>query len=219
MAADLSRTLDPGPTATSTRRTTPVLFVVGGLLLAAGGQTHPQGSCDTVDEHLLSMFGGPTWVMSHLLLLAGAVVCALALEVARRRQVLGPGLRPVLLACVVGWGFGALETVPHLLAAGESDALSHHDATPVLDLHVVLQLVATPAVGFTTAVLAVAVARAARTTAAWLLAIPAVVGGVAYGVAGPLVVATGNPAYTALFPFLAGLALWFLGTGMRLLRR
>lgn len=205
--------------ATRSRRTA-VLFVAGGLVLAAGGQTHPQGSGDTVDAHLLSMFSGPTWGLSHVLLLIGSLVCVLALESARRAGGFG-SLRPrwLLPGATAAWAFGALETVPHLLAAGESDALSHHDATPLLDVHVVLQLIATPMVGFATALTAVALARTARSRVAWVLAVPAVVGGLAYGVAGPLVVATGDPAFTVLFPFLAGLAVWLVGTGLRLLRR
>lgn len=213
-----------GPVGTTTptraRRTMPAaLFVIGGLLLAAGGQTHPQGSGDTVDAHLLSMFSGPTWELAHLLLLAGSLGCAAGLLVAHRTSTFPGTVRRWLPAAAVAWSVGAVETIPHLLAAGESDALRHHDATPVLDLHIVLQVIATPLVGLSTAVVAVAVARAARTRPAWVLAVLAVVGGVAYGAAGPLVVATANPAFTVLFPFLAGIAVWFVGTGVRLLRR
>lgn len=218
MATRTTGSVDLQP-PTRVHRTMAALFLTGGALLAAGGQTHPQGAGDTIDAHLLSMFSGPTWGLSHLLLLVGSSVCAVALGVAHRAQAFGGSVQRWLPAAVVAWSLGALETIPHLLAAGESDALTHHDATPVLDLHVLLQTVATPLVGFSTAMVAIAVARAAHTRTAWVLAVVGVVGGVVYGVAGPLVVATGNPAYTVLFPFLAGIALWFLGTGVRLLRR
>jgi hypothetical protein len=200
-------------------RGTAALFVTGGLVLAAGGQTHPRGTGDTVDAHLLSMFSGPTWGLSHLLLLLGSVLCAMALWSAGRATVFAPRVRRWLPLALGAWAFGALETIPHLMAAGEAHALEHHKATPVLDLHVVLQLVATPVVGLATAVVAVAVARSERTVPARLLAVVAAVSGVAYAAAGPLVVGTGNPQLTVLFPFLAGLALWFVATGIRIARR
>ncbi|MCW2810078.1 MAG: hypothetical protein JWP61_536, partial [Friedmanniella sp.] len=46
---------------------------------------------------------------------------------------------------------------------------------------------------------------------------PAVVGGVLSAGAAPLVVLTGDPSWTVLFPFQAGLAGWLVGTGVRLL--
>jgi hypothetical protein len=120
---------------------------------------------------------------------------------------------------IIGWGFGALELVPHLLAAGEAHELAHHEATPVLDLHVVMQVIASPAVGLTAALLAVVVARAARTRVAWVLAAFAVVGGLASSAAGPLTALADDPRFTVLFPFQAGIAVWMIGTGVRLLRR
>lgn len=106
-----------------------------------------------------------------------------------------------------------------LLAAHEAHALAHGEATPVLDVHVVMQVLASPAVGLTGALLAVAVARAAGSRVAWALAVFAVVGGVMSAAAAPLVVLLDDPRYTVLFPFQAGLAVWLLGTGIRLLRR
>lgn len=208
----------PGSAAPG-RRGTAALFLAGGLLLAVGGQLHPHGSGETVDQHLLSMFESPTWYASHTIALAGAVLSALAFLAAWRTRALGARVQPLLPAVAALWAVGAVEQVPHLLAAREAHALEHHHATPVLDLHLVLQMVATPAVGLSGAVVAVAVARAARSRAATVLAGVAVVGGLLYAASAPLVVVSGNTALTALFPFQAGLAIWMAGTGVRLLRR
>ncbi len=43
--------------------------------------------------------------------------------------------------------------------------------------------------------------------------------GRAFGDVYALVVLTGDPRFTILFPFQAGLAVWLVGTGVRLLRR
>lgn len=211
------------PTPLAGRRTSAracaALFVGAGLLTAVGGKLHPVGSGDDVPRHLLTMFASPTWPIAHLLLLAGTVLGVGAIVTAWRGQVFGARVQPWLVLAAAGWTLGAAELVPHLLAAREAHALAHHEATPVLDLHLVMQVVAVPAVGLTGAALATAVARASRSRTAWLLAGFAVVGGVLSAAAAPLVVATGNPVFAALFPFQAGLSVWLLGTGVRLWRR
>lgn len=203
----------------TSHRATAGLFVAGGLLMAAGGQLHPQGSGESVNAHLLSMFESPAWPLAHLLLLAGGVASFLAFLSAWRTQAFGARVQRWLPMAVAGWAFGAAELVPHLLAAHEAHALEHHEATPVLDVHVLMQVIASPAVGLTGAFVAVVVARAARSRAAWALAGFAVVGGLLSAGAGPLVVLTGDPTFTILFPFQAGLAVWLIGTGIRLFRR
>ena len=65
--------------------------------------------------------------------------------------------------------------------------------------------------------LAVAVARAARTVPAWLLAVVGVAGGLVFGAAAPLVAITQNPAFTALFSADALVSVWLVGTALRLL--
>ena len=203
----------------TSHRTTAALFTVAGLLMAVGGQMHPRGSGDTVNAHLLSMFESPAWPLSHTVLLAGGVAAFLAFASAWRREAFGPQVQRWLPAAIAGWAFGAVEMIPHLMAAREASALEHHHATPVLDVHVVMQVIASPVVGLTGALVAVAVARAARSRIAWALATFAVIGGVFSAAAGPLVVLTDDPRFTILFPFQAGLAIWLAGTGLRLFRR
>jgi len=203
----------------TSRRLTAGLFVAGGLLMAAGGQLHPRGSGDSVDAHLLSMFESPAWPLAHLLLLAGAVASCLAFVTARRVEAFGPSVQRWLPGVAAAWAFGAAELVPHLLAAGEAHALEHHESTPVLDVHLLMQVIATPAVGLTGAFVAVLVHRASRTWASGVLAVFGVVGGLLYAAAAPVVVLTEDPAFTVLFACQAGLAVWLLGTGVRLARR
>ena len=204
--------------ARTRHRTTAVLLVAGGLLLAVGGQLHPRGSGNTVEAHLLSMLASPQWAFAHLISLAGLVVVTVAFAGAWRSGAFGPSARPWVLLAALGWGFGALEQVPHLLAAGDAHALAHHEPTPVLDLHVMLQIVATPAVGLSGAAVAVAAARSAGSRAAWVLAAVALLGGLLYAASAPLVALTEDTAAALLFPFQAALALWLVGTGVGLWR-
>lgn len=196
--------------APGTRWRTAVLLGVAGVLLGAGGNLHPHGHGDTVDDYLASMLGAPTWPIAHVLLLAGTVLGAVAFLVLSRAAA-SAGVRRWARVAAVGWVLGGLEGIPHLLADRDLDGLTHHHETPVLDLHTMLQVGATPLLGLTGAALAVATARAVRTRSAWVLAVPAVVGGIGYAVAGPLVNLTHDVGVAGLFPLQAGLALWLVG--------
>lgn len=217
-----SRTSGAGttPTGSSTRprprtRLAVLPLGVGGVLIALGGGLHPHGSGATVDSYLASMLGSATWLPSHLLLLLGTAIATFGFVTSRRAEVFGPEVERWLAAAIVGWALATVELVPHLVAVQDADGLAHHHATPVLDLHLVLQVAATPLMGLTGAALAVAVARSARTLPARGLAVPAVVGGLGYAASAPLIAATGSLAPAVLFPLQAGLALWLVGTWLR----
>src|ERR1044072_1787288 len=64
--------------APGTRWRTAVLLGAAGVLLGAGGNLHPHGHGDTVDDYLASMLGAPTWPIAHVLLLAGTLLGAVA---------------------------------------------------------------------------------------------------------------------------------------------
>jgi len=201
----------PGPRA----RLAALPLGIGGLLLAVGGQLHPHGAGSTVEAYLASMLADGGWLTSHVLLLLGTTLAAVGFVTTRRAGTFGPGPRRWLLAAAVGWSLAAVELVPHLAAVHDADSLAHHHATPVLDLHLALQVLATPLTGLTGAAVALAVARSARTVPAWLLAVPAVLGGLGYAVSAPLIALTGSLAPTVLFPMQAGLAVWLVGTWVR----
>ena len=188
----------------------------GGLLMTAGGQLHPRGKGDTVEDYLEVMLGASTWVVAHTLLLVGLVVAVAGLVMARRISAFGTAVDRTLNVTIVAWSLAAVETVPHLLAVQEHGELAQHQDTPILDLHLLLQVGATPLFGFTGALLALVVAREAGTVPAKVLAALAVLGGLCYGAAGPLVNLTENVAVTPLFIGQAGLAVWAVGTAVRL---
>ncbi len=198
------------------RRGVAAVLGTAGLLMSAGGQLHPRGKGDTVEDYLEVMLGASTWVVAHTLSLAGIVIAVVGLALARRISAFGPGADRVLTVTTVAWGIAAIEAVPHLLAVSEHSELAHDEATPILDLHLLLQMGATPLFGFTGALLALTVAREAGTVPSKVLAVLAVIGGLCYGAAGPLVNLTENVAVTPLFIGQAGLAVWVVGTAVRL---
>lgn len=199
-----------------TQRSIAALLGAGGLLMAVGGHLHPRGSGATVDEHLASMFANPTWFVAHVTSLAGVVVAITGFVAARRTGVFGPHVTAWLPLPIVGWSLAAVELVPHLLAAGDHHHLVSGGPTPLLDLHQILQTIATPALGITGSGTAIAVAHAAGTRPAWILGVVGAVGGLAYAAAGPLIALTASVAVSGLFAAQAGLAIWLLGTAARL---
>lgn len=200
-------------------RSPAVLLGAGGVLLLAGGPLHPDGTGATVEEHLATMLAAPGWGLSHLLLLVGAVLALAGFVAARRDGSFGPQVTRLLPVVIVGWALGVLDAVPHLLASHDHGALVAGGPTPVLDVHLVLQTVAVPAVGLTGALVALAVARSDRTVAAVALGVVGALGGIGYAAAGVLVPLTWDVRFSALFPLQAGLAVWLVGTAVRLAAR
>lgn len=199
---------------TSTR--TAALLGAGGALLLVGGPLHPQGSGATVEDYLATMLASPTWDLSHLLLLVGMAVTTAGLFTARSDRAFAPRVTALLPVVIVCWIIGTIDSVPHLFASHEHADLVAGGSTPILDTHLTLQTLATPAVGISGALLAAAVAWTERTVASIALAVVGVVGGLGFAAAGILVPLTWDPAYAVLFPLQAGLAIWLVGTAVRL---
>lgn len=191
-------------------------LAAAGIAMSIGGQMHPRGEGETVDDFISSMFASSTWDFAHLAMLAGAVLGVVGFVVARRGDVFGASVRPWLTVAIAGWSFAALELVPHVFAASELEALRSGDSTPLLDLHLALQMLATPAFGLSSAALGVAVARDAGTRPAWALAALVTVTGTIYAMAGPVINLTDNTAFAPMFAAQAGVAIWLVGTAVRL---
>lgn len=197
-------------------------LLAAGLLMAAGGMMHPQADQDAgYEQSLAGMFDASAWTLSHALVLVGLAL--LAVSAASLVRGLGRGWsRP---ARVAGWavvaaaGLAAIESVPHLLAASEADALRGGESTPLTDVHALLQIVSTPALGLSVAALALISARDRLLSNGRIAAAVAVVGGLAFALAGPVMAATEDPAFSPLFAGSAGLAVWFVLAGARTARR
>ncbi len=191
-------------------------LAVGGLLMAAGTNLHPRAERATVRDSLADMLGSPVWNLSHLLILAGLVMSVGAFVIARRERAFGASVERWLTVAIVAWGLASIELVPHLLAVRDLEALHHHEATPILDTHLMLAVGSTPALGLSAVALAVSIARAARTVPAWILAGIASIGGIAYAAAGPLIQILAIPEVSVLFAGQLLIALWIIGTAVRL---
>jgi hypothetical protein len=193
-----------------------------GLLLGIAGMLHPRVDTSVdFDQGLAGMFESAAWVGSHALTLAGFVLLAVSLGVLVRDLGAGwgSGQRVIGFVAAAGAAIAALESVPHLLAGSEADALLGGGSTPLTDLHTVLQAISTPVVGLSVAALAVASARSRALGSGRIAAAVAVVGGVAFALAGPAIAITENPELSPLFSGAAALSIWFILSGVRTARR
>jgi hypothetical protein len=192
-----------------------------GLLLGAGGLLHPRVEHGVeYEQGLAGMFESSAWAASHGITLAGFMLLAVSLAVLVRDlgAAWGTRLRLIGWAAVAGAGIAAVETVPHLLAESESQALLAGGSTPLTDLHSLLQAVATPAVGLSVAALAVASARSRALGSGRIAAAVALAGGAVFALAGPAIAITENSGLSPLFAGSAGLSVWFVVSGVRTAR-
>jgi hypothetical protein len=187
-------------------------LTASGLLLAAGGFMHPQADADAgYEQALAGMFGASAWTASHALTLAGFLLLAGVLAGLLLRLGGGWSARQRIAgwAVVAAASLAAIESVPHLLASSESDALLRGDATAAHRRPRAAAGVSTPAFGLAVAALALATAGDRTLGNGRVAAAVATIGGLAFALAGPLMAITKDPALSPLF---AGAPPWPSGS-------
>jgi hypothetical protein len=205
---------------TSASRVTAWSLLAGGAFFLAGGQLHPQEDVPGagVKEQLRVMYEDPAWYPSHTLLLIGMALLAAGLVAFAR----GPGLqgapraRRVAVIAAVTASLAAADMLLHLVAAAELDRIVSRQSTPITDVHLVVETITVPAFSFSVAALAVAGA-ATRSLGNWVTAVPGILGGIGYGLAGGTAMFTDRLDF--LFPTAVGVGLWALAAGIGLLLR
>jgi hypothetical protein len=205
------------------RRITPLVswgLVAGGAVFFVGGSMHPKADPPdvTLKEHMRVMFEDPIWYPSHLVLLVGMVLTAVALSaLVRGRGLTGwPRVQTAAVVAAISAGVGAAAMVLHLLAAVDADRIAEHHDTPFTDVTLVVETITTPFFGLAMAALA-ALGAATRTLGNWVTAAIGIAGGVAYALAGATILFT--DLFDPLFPAAAGIAVWTFAAGVGLLLR
>jgi hypothetical protein len=191
------------------------LFIAAGVLMAAAGPLHPESDASgTTREELATMTAGDTWVLSHAGVALGTVLLAAGLWSAHRSGRWPAATRRTLKVAAIAVSAYVVETVMHLAAVVDKDALANGDPAPVAFGHLGLAAVLYPISGL--AIVALAVRLASTVTIGHkVLAAVGIVGGVAHTVAVPLTLLAPDTETTPVFA-LAGitLAAWSLGTGI-----
>lgn len=196
-----------------------IALVLAGATMAIGGPLHPESdAADPLREELAIMTAGDTWVLSHSLLVAGSVLLAAGLWAALRAGAWPASTRKPLRIAAIALSAYVVETVFHLAAVIDSDALAAGDPAPLAFSHIGLALVLYPVSGLAFAWLGVHVFRAVARPEK-VFGVVAVIAGVLHAVALPLLLLFPDLELTPVFASSAMLfAGWAVGTGITGLR-
>jgi uncharacterized membrane protein YozB (DUF420 family) len=190
--------------------------MVGSALTAvAGGGMHPDSDAsDPLRERLAEMTADDQWVVGHAIIVVSTVLLALGLRVARRDAGWSPAVRRALALAAVAVGLYVVETVAHLAAVVDSDALASGESAPVAWAHIALSAVLYPLSGWAIAHLSLTMARGASPIRRVVAGI-GLLAGVVHAASIPLMLLLPDLEASRLFPVAAiGIALWTLGTGL-----
>ena len=189
-------------------------LVASWLLMVIGGPMHPDAEAeDSLRQELATMTADDRWVPGHTLIAVATLLLAVGLWGAYRSGA-WPTARTALRWGAVAISLYVVETVMHLAAAVDSDALAAGESAPVAFGHIGLALVLYPVSGLAVAWLAWSLGRAWGGPAR-LLALTGILGGLVHAASVPLTVALPDVEATPLFAS-AGmlLALWSLSVGL-----
>lgn len=196
-------------------RTWRLLLVGSALTAVVGGGMHPDSDAsDPLRERLAQMTADDQWVLGHAFIVVSTALLALGLWTARRDLRWSSSVRRTFGIAGVAVGLYVVETVAHLAAVVDSDALAAGEAAPVAWTHVGLSAVLYPLSGWAVAMLALATARGAslprRAVAGFGL-----LAGVVHAASIPLMLLLPDLEASRLFPVAAiALASWTLATGV-----
>ncbi len=194
-------------------------FVVAGAAMALGGPLHPESdAADPMREELATMTADDAWVLSHSLLVVGFVLLAAGLWSAHRAGAWPDSTRKPLRIAAIAMSAYVVETVFHLAAVVDSDALAAGDAAPVAFTHLGLAAVLYPVSGLALAWLGVHVFRSVGLPEK-VFGVIGVVGGLVHAISVPLTLLAPDLETTPLFAGAGMLiAAWSLGVGVSGLR-
>lgn len=196
-----------------------VALALGGAVTAIGGPMHPDSdAADPLRDELATMTAGDGWVLSHSLVVVGTVLVAAGLWAAHRAGAWPASTRRPLRIAAIAVSLYVIETVFHLAAVVDSDALAAGDPAPLAFGHIGLALVLYPVCGIALAWLGVHVFRAVALPEK-VFGVIAVVSGVLQAIVIPLLLLLPDLELTPVFAASATLfAAWALGTGITGLR-
>lgn len=195
-----------------TRHSWQLALLASCVTAGVGGSMHPEADADgSVREELAAMTAHADWVPGHALLSLSVALLVVGLWGARRSRRWPRADRALGVATVVV-GLYFVESLAHLGAVLDSDALAAGGTAPVATAHLAMAAVLYPVTGACLVWLALVLGRE------WgrlgVLALPGVLGGLAHAVSAPAALLF--PDFEASWLFAAAgmlIALWALVVG------
>lgn len=138
-------------------------LVASGVLLALGGRMHPSADAhDSLREELATMTADDRWVSGHALIVVSTVLLAVGLRAAYRTRAWPTSVQRTLGIAAAVVSVYVVETLAHLGAVADSEALAHGENAPVAMTHVGLSVLLYPITGWAIVFLAWSFGRAWR---------------------------------------------------------
>lgn len=129
-------------------------LVASGITLAIGGSMHPESDAgEPLREELADMTADPDWWLSHGFVVISTLLLAAGLWLAVRRQGWPERVGRPLRFAAIAVSVYVVESIFHLGAGVDSDALRDGGAAPVAFTHIGLSLLLYPLTGAAIALL------------------------------------------------------------------
>lgn len=186
-------------------------FVLSGVAMFVGGPQHPSPDLSrSFHESTAVMLANPSWVPSHLGLLAAYILLLAGLWLWGRTSAPAGVTRSWLRFALVAVALGVVEMAFHTASVVDLAHLRGGEPTPILTTHLVLAATVNPLLGIAVAGVAVLGARDGLLGSRWIAWLP-VAGGALYGFASTYVVTTHDQRVSPLFAIGTSLmAFWFV---------
>jgi hypothetical protein len=190
-------------------------LIASGIAMMIGAPRHPDADAeDSLRHELATMTADHDWVFAHSFIVLSSALLATGLWLAHRSRTWPTSTLRALYIAAIAVAAYTVETVFHLAAKVDTDALRDGDAAPVAFTHVGLAIVLYPVSGFAVAWLAATLFRAVGRLRK-PIAVAGIVGGVMHACSVPLTVAFPDNEFTPLFAGSATLlALWSIAMGV-----
>ena len=192
-----------------------IALAASGAALLTGGSRHPESDAkESLRQELATMTSHEDWWLAHSFVVASAVLLAIGLWLAHRQRRWPTKLRGTLFAAAVAVSLYVVETVFHLAAAVDSDALRNGDTAPVAFTHIGLAIVLYPVAGIALAVLSARIFTVVDLPRK-PIALIGIAAGVSHALSVPLTVALPDTEFSPVFAGSAVLlAIWSVGLGI-----
>ena len=192
-----------------------ISFVASGVAMLIGAPRHPESdAADSLRHELATMTADDDWWFAHSFIVASTMLLATGLWLAHHNRNWPTTLRRTLMGTAIVVSAYVVETVFHLAAAVDSDALRHGDAAPVAFTHVGLSIALYPVTGVAIAALSAKIFATVRLRRK-PFAVLGIAAGVLHALSVPLTVTFPDTEFSAVFAAAATtLGLWALATGV-----
>jgi hypothetical protein len=178
-----------------------ILFIVAAICMGIGGPQHPRG------ESNAEMLADPVWFASHAWVCASFVAMLAGLVLFRRSHAVPSRTGRWLKAAIVVTALETVEMALHTVAYVDLPNLLAGQSTPIYTTHMTMAMIVYPIFGVLFSAFILVAARERALGSIWIAPI-GIIGALAHGAAGLLVVGFGITSAGIGFPMIMLVMVW-----------